>query len=327
MTNTPIVSGTPKNLLTLLVQEFAKCGKAGNCATVESGLLLDLVNGFASNPVVARRAMRELLTHSPASFYAASLRIMNESNSGPGTDYLISLLLENDVVVSALANPETFPLDSALSLARNLYRMDEHLDARLLRKVLNEDPGATKEVDGIALERVLEIIDEISDCCRLVPYLMKLLRMSNTRIRSKAGLLLARAHRNSEWLREQLLDPDPRVRANTVEGMLSTSPGEKELDVIAPLTKDVHHRVASTALLVLFKNGNSQAGDALEAMASHPSDVFRTAAAWAMGQSEHARFLCCLQRMVLSESGNTKSMAIRSCVLLRKTAAQNPENY
>jgi hypothetical protein len=317
--STPAAPANPKNLLALLIEEFAKCGKVQTGCAQQAGLLLNLVKGFSSNPLVARRGIRELLTHDPVTFYRASLGILNDTSSAPGLDYLMSVLLESDVAVSALTDAETLPIESALSLARNLYRLDEHLDARLLRKALNEDSSSSTGIDLAALERTLEIIDAISDCCRLVPYLMKLMRMDNPRIRSKAVLLLGRAHRNAEWLREQLLDPDPRVRANTVEGMLDTAPGEKELDAIAPLTKDDHHRVASTALLVLYRNGRTEAGDALENMASHPSEMFRTAAAWAMGQSEDDRFLAVLQRMARTESGNAKRMAIRSCILLRKT--------
>ncbi len=304
-----------------IVGEFAKNAQVDTSKDIEFSLLNDLVETFGANPVMARRAMRELLSRAPGKFFSSALTILKSGQTGPGTDYLNSLMLENDLLLAALADPQAFALPAAVKLAKNLYRMDGQLDAKLLKQVLKDDAMDPDTYDINALERVLEIVDAVSDCKRLVPILMKLQWHPESRIRSKVALLLVRAHRNADWLAQQLANDDPRVRANAIEGMLDTRPGEKELALLWEASKDKHHRVASTALLVLIKNGQEKAKGQLAQMAGSISELARAAAAWAMGMTGDPAWMGELHKMIKQDKGAARRMALKASVLLRKNEA------
>ncbi|MFN7935864.1 MAG: HEAT repeat domain-containing protein [Bryobacteraceae bacterium] len=323
MKSTPGDEGAKSNR-TLIVEEFAKNTQVDASGDIEFSLLNDLVHAFGTSPVVARRAMRELLSRAPGKFYSSALNILKSGKSGPGADYLNSLMLENDLLLTALADPHAFNLPSAVALAKNLYRMDPQLDARLLKQVLKDDALDRDNIDLDALERVLEVVDAVSDGKRLVPILMKLQRHDDPRIRSKVALLLVRAHRNADWLAQQLNNEDPRIRANAIEGLLDTRPGEKELALLWDASTSPHHRVATTALLVLIKNGHAKATDQLSLMAESPMELTRAAAAWAMGMTGNPRWLDSLQKMARSDVGAARRMALKASVQLRRMIASAP---
>ncbi len=306
-----------------IVEEFVQKANVDTKAELEFNLLDDLVNGFPSNPILARRAMRELLFRSPGRFYGASLQVLKTGISSPGHDYLITLLLENDLLSIALADPDAFSVQNAVALAKNLHRLDPHLDAKLMKKMFAEDGSCATDVDPASGYRILEVIDAVSDGTRLVPGLMKLLRHKDKRLQSKAALLLARAHHNPEWFQAQLTHADPRVRSNVIEGLLHTTPTPKQLESIWAVSSDGHHRVATTALLVLVRSRYPGSAEKLEQLADHPLDAFRVAAAWAMAETGDGRFLEILQRLAKSDSGNVRRMAIKGAVSLRKLGA-NP---
>lgn len=309
--------------LTGLVGEFAKNTHIDPQGDIEFSLLKDLVNAFATNPVMARRAMRELLSRSPSKFFSSALQILKMGVIGVGADYMIGLLLENDMLLIALADPRAFGVETAVALARHLHRLDSHLDAKLLKQVLREGRTASED-DLDSLERILHIVDAISDGTRLVAILMKLLRHPDPRICSKAALILVRSHRNADWLSQQLNTPDARVRANAVEGLLYTRPTEKELQVVWGATSDPHHRVCSTALLVLAKNGHAKAVEELVRLMAHHTELVRAGAAWALGQYGDPQYLALLQQTARNDSGAARRMAIKSSAILRRIAAEQP---
>ena len=325
MSDNKRASSKPDTSMSLLVKEFAMNARMDQRAEIEYGLLSDLVNSFGSNPVVARRAMRELLMHSPGGFYSAALQVLKTGNDGAGKDYLIGLLLENNLLTHALGDPNAFSLEVAIALAKSLSRVDPQLDAKLMRQVMSEDGAFVREADLERLERVLAVIDEISDGTRLVTSLMKLLRHPNPRVCSKAALLVVRAHRNADWFAQQMSNPDPRVRANTIEGLLYARPNEREIAALWQHAQDGHHRVATTALLVLYENGKDEVGDMLEQLATHSDEQFRAAAAWAMGQTQDARFLPTVQSMARSDTGMAKRAALRASVKIRQRLRSLPQ--
>jgi HEAT repeat protein len=235
---------------------------------------------------------------------------------------LNGLLLENDMLLAVLADPQTFTQRSAVALAKSLSLLDPQLDAKLLKQFMPDDGEHPYSIDS--LERVLEIVDAVSDGKRLVPFLMKLQRHKESRIRSKVALILVRANRNTDWLAEQLSDDDPRIRANAIEGMLETQPGEKEVAQLWEAAGDAHHRVATTSLLVLIKNGHRKAWEDLMQLTKHSSELFRAAAAWAMGMTGDPEFLNVLQKMVRGDSGAATRMALKASVMIRKNQISVP---
>lgn len=308
-----------------IVDEFVQKANVDAKTELEFNLLDDLVNGFMTNPILARRAMRELLFRSPGRFYGASLQVLKTGKASPGHDYLIGLLLENDLLSIALADPDAFSTQTAVALAKNLSRMDPHLDAKLMKKMFKEDGSSATDADPASGYRILEVIDAVSDGTRLVPGLMKLLRHKDKKLQSKAALLLARAHHNLDWFQLQLAHADPRVRANVIEGLIHTRPTSKQMELLWGISSDGHHRVATTALLVLVRNGYPGAAEKLEQLAEHPLDAFRTAAAWAMAETGDSRFLETLQKLAKNAEGTVRRMAIKGAVSLRKNGGKATE--
>lgn len=302
-----------------VVGEFALHTTFDLATDVEFNLLQDLVRSFPRIPILARRSMRALLTRAPDKFYAGALQILRESPHCAGVDYLIGLLLESDLLLMALADVEAFSLESALALGANLSRLDPQVDSKLLQYALREDRHGEREASSESLERILEILEAISDCTRLVPNLMKLLRRGNERVGSKAARLLARVHRNPGWLNQQMNHEDPRVRANAIEGILLGSPGARELEVVWRAAEDAHHRVQSTALLVLYHNGHQErAGNSLLGLTEHRVELHRAAGAWALGETRNREFLARVQRMAREDHGYARRMALKTAVRLRK---------
>lgn len=315
-----------------LVNAFAKERRSEHRGDVEFKVLLDLVKGYAANPIGAKRGMRELLSRSPSKFYVSALQILRGGDTGeglgPGLEMVVNLLHENELLLFALTDVESINSATAIALSHGLVRMDPHFDAKLLKHLLRDDHVTIFQVETVRMERVLEILDAVSDCTRLMPFLMKLQRHPEKRIQSKAALLTVRAHRNADWLQSQINSPDPRVRANAIEGMRATNPSDKEVSLLWKCTTDVHHRVASTALLVLFENGHSEkAAEALEKMANSLGEPYRAAAAWAMGETGDPRFIDQVRRMVRSDTGLARRTALKASVAITRKmqSVQNGE--
>lgn len=310
-----------------ILKQVAASASLDRSTDAEFSILYNLVAAYPSKPLMARLAMRELLKRNPRRFCAATLRMLRSSVAGPGMVHLVGLFLDNHLMTRALADPNLLAEDEAVRIAGQLRRIDARLDLKLLNQVMVEElQGARGDTEGI--RRALAIIGEISDCVMLVHPLAKLLRHPDAYVRSKAGLLMVRAHRNADWLQQQMMRADPRTLANLIEGLIKAAPTEKEIHLLWTYTYHPNHRVASTALLVLYRNGRPQARERLLEMAKHPSERFRTAAAWAMGQTGDPGFLTVLQHMARNDAGNARRMGLKASVRLRKAmvgAAGTPE--
>lgn len=318
------------SLLSELRMAFAQEHRGEHRAGPECETLLHLLRSCKSDPLGSTHAIRELLLRNPSDFYGIALRVLGDGGGedlGPGLETLVSLLHENELLPFVLTDLEAISAPTAIALAQALARFDPLFDTRLLKHLFRDDYAALFQMETARLERVLEILDAISDCTRLVSFLMKLQRHPDRRIQSKAALLTVRAHRNATWLQSLLSSEDPRVRANAIEGMRATSPSEKEISLLWKCTSDVHHRVASTALLVLFENGHApKATDALEKMANSLGECYRAAAAWAMGETGDPRFIDQVRRMARSDTGLARRTALKASVAITRRIQSVPKS-
>ncbi len=310
-------------LLRDLLKAFGKERQSEHRAGPGCKTLLTLVKDCKRDSAGATRGMRELLFRDPSDFYVRALRILSGGDGGedlgPGLETLADLLHDNDLLPLVLTDIESISAPTAIAIAEALVRSDPHFDARLLRHLLGDDRATLFRIEAARLERVLEILDAVSDCTRLVSFLMKLQRHPDKRIQSKAALLTVRAHRNADWLQSQIASPDPRVRANAIEGMRATRPSEKEVSLLWKCATDAHHRVASTALLVLFENGHApKATEALQKMANSLGESYRAAAAWAMGETGDPRFIDQVRTMARSDTGLARRTALKASVAITR---------
>jgi hypothetical protein len=196
-------------------------------------------------------------------------------------------LMETGLVARAISDPQILALPDAVRLARAAAKLDDRLDDKLMTRLTGPHrqwPGGVPETE---IAHVLEVIDEISDCRRLVMPLMKFLKLPQKQLRSKAAKLIARASRNSDWAETVLKDADPRVRANLIDGIALQGGPQIEV-LLREAAMDPHHRVAITALLGLCQRGDQSSCDQIRRLALEGDDAHRTAAEWALRQLEPA---------------------------------------
>lgn len=82
----------------------------------------------------------------------------------------------------------------------------------------------------------------------------------------------------------RLKDPDPRVRANALEGLAGVCSGRELARILVRFVRDPNNRVRANALLLLLKLGVRQAEEQLIQMAQHGDALFRASAAYVMSQ-------------------------------------------
>jgi HEAT repeat protein len=215
-----------------------------------------------------------------------------------------------DSTCRALLDPQGPPLTEALRLARQMRQETTDLSLRLLRCAAEMRESGT-DPDP---RRLLALLSDAPGGARLAYALIPYMRSADPQIRSKAALLIARTGFSLQWALRQLEDPDPRVRANVVEGIGASPEPRRFLGALRRAARDPHHRVATTALIVLVRLGAQTAAEDLREMASHPDPRFRAAAAWAMGQVGAAQFEPVLQTLRRDPHHAVRFCALRALV-------------
>ena len=195
------------------------------------------------------------------------------------------VLLDRGILIRAICDPSLLSTEDALRLARAAVRTDPEIDYKLLEWVGDRVRDWYNAMPKEETMRVLGVVDAISDCRRLMVALMKFVGVPDAHVRSKAVKLLARARSNPGWADLVLSDPDPRVRANLIDGTAYML-GRGAEPLLRRGAADEHHRVATAALLALARRGDELSRQRLEQMAAESSDPRRAAASWAMRQLE-----------------------------------------
>ena len=214
---------------------------------------------------------------------------MRDALSRPGP--FAAAVLHNGLLIGAVSNPGVLSLAQAIEVAQAAIRIETGLDYKILSHTTSSARNWPYDIPRQEMMRVLQIIDGISDCRRLVMPLMKFAKLSQPHLRSKAVKLLARASRNSGWADSILSDPDARVRSNMIEGLVEHL-GKNAIPMLKNAARDPHHRVAVTALLELARMGDAQSREALEKMSAESKDPHKRAAAWALRRLAKTRPAC-----------------------------------
>jgi len=282
-----------------------------------SNALEQVLEGFDSNPVAAGRTLIQLLARGGREMADEALAILRYPVPTPGHAHLLKLLIENDCLPEALADPARYGLEEAAEWISRLSGIDPLVDIHLARWVLNRLRSGPAERIGPAARRILTILEQTSSAHRLGPLLVQLLRVPDPRIRSKVALMLGRNTQDVRWALE---DPDDRVRANAVEAIW----GANSKDVRGTLwtmARDANNRVAGNALLALHKLGEPAAVKELEAMSRQDSPRFRATAAWVMGQTCDAAFLERLHDLETDPEDSVRRNARLALVRMKPAAA------
>ncbi len=277
-------------------------------------LVQQLVADFPQNPTAISRALRKLSGDNWHEFLAASVAALTANDLSQGTRYLVSLLLREHALYGALCDPALLSISQAVAIVRIALVVDPRFGVDFARRLTS-----LESIDEREAERILKILEEVSESMKIRPSLGPLLRHPSCRIRSKAALLIGRANRNPELAAEQVSDEDARVRANAVEALWEIDdPGCAT--VFYDAARDSHQRVAGNAIVGLYKLHHVSSIRLLLELAERPGLPWRITAAWAMGITASPRFQPTLTRLMNSGDAQLRQHAIRSLARIRQTS-------
>src|SRR5207253_4667933 len=110
------------------------------------------------------------------------LGLVESERDAPGYQLLMTLLTRSDQLVNQLCDPDAFSKEASIELARQLVVFDPKLDTRLVRLLPGRDRTLSSPADCATIERVLELLEVVSFCARIVPPLARLLGDPNPRL-------------------------------------------------------------------------------------------------------------------------------------------------
>jgi hypothetical protein len=282
--------------------------------TVEASLRQAL-EGFTDNRTEAINSIRHIQTKDSTEFVLAAARLLTGPSTGRAAgEYISGLINSANSLVDPLLDQRAAP-ETALSLARGMAEAEPLIDARLMRKMLENADGDIAAIPTEVALRVLWLLDKFSDCSRVTLYLMQLARHPSAEVRSKAALLLGRGNLNLMRVKQFLGSDDGRMRANAVESLWGlNSPQARQM--FREAASDSNRRVAVNALVGLCKAGEKPARLKLIELSASQDPVMKRAAAWAMGQVGDPEFAPTLDALAQTGDEELRNMAARSLQML-----------
>ena len=278
---------------------------------------------FSENPAAWGQVLRNLHLQDSAEFCAHSIDLLKKGVDGPGSKYLATLLLQHGSLVEMICDPDAFSRGEALTLARQLARIEPLLDTKLA-KLLPTPHGGGKPMPAAAQDRVLELLDSVSEGTRIVPMLAHLIQNPNGRLRSKAALIIGRRLQNARWAEKHLQEMDPRVRANAIEALWG-SDGAGVKDIFWQAMKDENNRVVGNAALGIYNLMDPAVIPLILEMAKDRRAEFRGTSVWLMGQTSDPRFLPSALRLVVDRDPDVRTNALKAITRIKQRVASCSE--
>jgi HEAT repeats len=260
-------------------------------------------------------SIRAIAAENPEEFVAASLMMLGSRFAADFHRRYLGLL-ECPEFLLLLIQSSQFDRPRLLEVCRSLKQIDDSLDVRLARLA----PGRRENGSGLAPElilRLLDILHEISSGPRLIQILGHLVHHPDERLASKASMLIGRRLRNHNWVRAQLESPDPRIRANVVEGLWGVQTPVARKCMWEAL-QDENNRVAGNALMGLHLLGDPGADQLVTEMLRDVRPQFRRTAAWLMGRIAKPEFEDCLLHAAADEDPGVRQTATCALAVFRK---------
>jgi len=289
-------------------------------ANADQPTLEFLVRNIDVDTVRAKRQMRQLLDANQAGFLREATRVLAAYPESRGACQLLGLVAECGLLIPILCAPG-IGIEQALQLAQMAKRVAASTDIQIARGLADmlEKPDTTETLNHIT--RLMDILAEISDAARVFPSVVRLLRHPNPHIRSKAVLMIGRQSRSAQWVRHRLADSDPRIRANALEALWDVDTAEAR-ELLEDLMHDPNNRVAGNAILGLYRLGEAHVIPEVLRFAAHASPLFRSTAAWVMGETGDPRFTEPLAALLRETNGVVRKRAFSALGKLRIAAAR-----
>lgn len=285
-----------------------------------------IVAEFDLNPILAAKGLRTLLEKDGKVFFEAALKVIRALEDSQGLHYLLTLLLTQGAILTALCDPREFTLEEATALARRMRDLDPQFDVRLLRSVVrNNGSSSPQELETLVGSpsgmRMLDLLGAVSDGTRVLTTMTQLLSHPNSHVRSKAALLVGRSNKNHKWVQERLEEADARVRANAVESLWGSDTAGSHA-VFRVATSDEDNRVVGNAALGLYRQGDAGSIKLILEMFADERPDFRSTAIWVMGETEDPRFVPMLARVLGEPGPELRGAALRAMAHLKKAIAK-----
>lgn len=255
-------------------------------AAIRASSVLAFIAQFDTNPFAISRVLRQIRDEDPGWFHECALRAMAELPESTGIRFIATLVPLSEPVLELIANPKAFEYAGSKRIVEVMRRIDTQTEAKLVR-LISQNPA--RPLPPQSTDRILDVVDEITDSPRLVPVLMQIFRSASPYLRARLSLSIGRLHRNKEWIEERMRDPDSRVRANAVEANWGQK-DEPALSLFAAALRDVHHRVIANGAVGLYYAGDLRSLRMFGELLESPVAATRSAGLWAIGHVQDTRF-------------------------------------
>jgi hypothetical protein len=262
---------------------------------------------------LCRGLIRQCQYASPESFLQEGLRLLTEKEESAGSRFVAILLVNMPAVFRTLTDRWEFTLEEAISVALRLLHISPNFDTRMSKLLPGRGnvPGQVT-LEGEFAERALEILDAISPSSRITQSVRHLTEHPNSKISSKAALLVGKRSQDLVWAKGVLAKAtDSRLRANALEAFWGMdSPSVVEL--FREYLQDKDNRVVGNAIIGLYKAGDPEAPQLVSRIASEPDPKLRMTAAWTMGRIGDPSFVPILAPLAKDTHADVRRAALRS---------------
>jgi hypothetical protein len=274
-----------------------------------------IIASFSEKDPAGKLALQQLLQSDPDTFRAAAISSIQHASGSPGYRYLLHLLMKEHLLAPAIADPYACSPNDALAAAVAVRKLGAPIDeelVRLLGVALRRGSSAPE------LLRILDLLNALDAGKEAQIYEIELTRHSDPRVRSKAALMIAHASKSATRVSRALLEGDPRVQANAVEGLWDLGANEYR-SIFRMACTSPHNRVAGNGAVGLYKSGDVEAIVQIMELAERPDPAFRLTGIWAMGETADPRFLPYLKRVYETSSDpKLRFGAVRSMARIRR---------
>lgn len=208
--------------------------------------------------------------------FAASLQ---PNPPAPAGDELTiwNLLLDGKVVLYVTSCQELLTDEQAVELANIALKSDEMFDTKLLRRMLDKRLWP-EEVPLDEVMRTLVVVESLPTAGRLAMMLLRFSKHPHPWIQSKVAKILGRCLESAEVVEDLFSNPDPRVRANLIEGVSLRERQPSFLPLVDKACRDQHHRVSSIALALRTRWGHETSRALIRMRSKSRDEVVRKSA-------------------------------------------------
>lgn len=282
-----------------------------------------LVRNLDLDTVRCKRLIRQLLETDEAAFLRNATQVFERQTDSNGARFILGLLAERGLLVKLLCMP-AITKESAVELARAALAAAPSTDIQIARSLADMlDAPETSQVPN-QITRLMDVLGEISVVSRVFPSIVRLMRHPNPHVRSKAVLMIGKQSRSAQWVRHRLSDTDPRIRANALEALWNVDTAEAK-ELLESFIHDSNNRVAGNALLGLYRLGDVNVISEILTLAGHESPLFRSTAAWVMGETGDPRFAETLATMLRESHPVVRKRAFSAIGQLRAALARSAQ--